>query len=243
MLGAAIGHTAALRLPHRSRDDLFGRTPACGAGVIFTAAVGEWILNGCTHSAAHYLQKWGRRYPHPDPPYDEEFNMWLWQNDPQPYGAAGAGAAMRVSAVGWAFNTLSDTLNFAHDSAAVTHSHTEGIKSAQAVAAAIFWARTGESKHFIRDNTARLFGYDVAAARRTAGAPAAARAVALFLAGETFEDVLFSALSTAGDVAATATLAAAIAEAYYRGMPPYLRQGILRVLPEDAAAVLLNLPM
>ena len=59
---------------------------------------------------------------------------------------------MRVSAVGWAFATLEETLHFAKQSAIVTHNHPEGIKGAQAVAAAIFWARTGMGKAQIKEN-------------------------------------------------------------------------------------------
>lgn len=253
MLGAAIGNIIGTRYEperHKKHFKLFDHTSAFGVGTICTAAISDWILNGCTQSPAHYLQKWGRRYPHPGEPYSDEFNSWLWQGNPQPYGSFGPGAAMRVSAVGWAFHSLSETLNCACDSAAVTHNHTEGIKGAQAVAAAIFWARTGESKSFIRDNTARLFGYDVGKPLTQTGNAAAhgsqqlvTQAISVFLAGETFEETLWLSLSCGGNHTARITIAASIAEAYYRGIPPHIKQGAMRVLPEDMAAVLLNVPM
>ena len=59
-----------------------------------------------------------------------------------PYGSWGNGAAMRVSAVGWFFDTLEETERVAKISAEITHNHPEGIKGAQATAAAIFLART-----------------------------------------------------------------------------------------------------
>ncbi len=59
---------------------------------------------------------------------------------------------MRVSAVGWAFDTLEETLIYAKKSVEITHNHADGIKGAQAVAAAVFWARTGVSKADIRQN-------------------------------------------------------------------------------------------
>ena len=58
---------------------------------------------------------------------------------------------MRVSAVGWFFDTLEETERVAEISDSITHNHPEGIKGAQATAAAIFLARTGHSKEEIRD--------------------------------------------------------------------------------------------
>ncbi|UOP04494.1 ADP-ribosylglycohydrolase family protein [Conchiformibius kuhniae] len=254
MLGAAIGNIIGLRGADGQKARpcaWFDHHSTYGTATICTAAVGDWILHGCSQSPAVFLQKWCRRYPHPHDPYSLHFGSWLWQGDPEPYGSLGAGAAMRVSAVGWAFNSLSETLNFACDSAAVTHDHTEGIKGAQAVAAAIFWARTGESKAFIRDNTARLFGYDVgrSIARVREGyrfhhnsPDIVPPALCAFLDSETFEDALRLAVSLGGNTAAVATITASVAEAYYRGIAPHIKQKTLRILPDDITAVLLNLP-
>lgn len=68
---------------------------------------------------------------------------------------------MRVSPVGWAFGTLEETLAEAARSAEVTHNHPEGIKGAQATAAAIFLARHKESKAGIREFIQTRFGYNM----------------------------------------------------------------------------------
>lgn len=57
---------------------------------------------------------------------------------------------MRVSAVGWFFDTLDETEHVAAISAAITHNHPEGIKDAQATAAAIWMVRNGKTKEEIR---------------------------------------------------------------------------------------------
>lgn len=255
MLGAAIGNIVGSRFAaeHKSTEfALFARDSTYGTATICTAAVGDWVLNGCSHSPAVYLQKWCRRYPHPHDPYSLNFGNWLWQSTPEPYGSRGVGAALRVSALGWVFNSLSETLNFACDSAAVTHDHTEGIKGAQAVAAAVFWARTGESKAFIRENTARLFGYDVGRSisrirpqhRFHDSSPQVVPvALTAFFESETFEHALRLAVSLGGNVSAVATITGAVAEAYYRGIAPAIRQKTLRILPDDITEVLLNIPM
>ena len=81
----------------------------------------------------------------------------------QPYNSFGNGSAMRVSPVGWAFNTVEDVLHAAEASAAVTHNHPEGIKGAQAVALAIFLARNGSTKKAICKEISKRFDYDLTA--------------------------------------------------------------------------------
>ena len=75
--------------------------------------------------------------------YGGMFGRWLRAEHPQPYGSFGNGSAMRVAAAGWLFDTLDKTMEMAKVTAEVTHNHPEGIKGAQATAAAIFLARTG----------------------------------------------------------------------------------------------------
>ena len=107
----------------------------------------------------HEMRNWGRRYPHAG--YGGMFRRWLRAEHPQPYGSFGNGSAMRVAAAGWLFDTLDKTLEMAKVTAEVTHNHPEGIKGAQATAAAIFLARTGHSKPEIRQYVEQTFGYDL----------------------------------------------------------------------------------
>ena len=66
---------------------------------------------------------------------------------------------MRVSPVGYAYDSLDEVLLRAKWTAEVTHDHPEAIKGAQATAAAVFLARTGSDKEQIRDYVERKFGY------------------------------------------------------------------------------------
>ena len=96
----------------------------------------------------HEMRRWGCEYPHAG--YGGMFRRWLHAENPKPYGSFGNGSAMRVAAAGWLFDTLDKTLEMAKVTAEVTHNHPEGIKGAQATAAAIFLARTGHSKPEIK---------------------------------------------------------------------------------------------
>ena len=55
---------------------------------------------------------------------------------------------------------LDTVLKKAEKTAVVTHNHPEGIKGAQATAAAIFLARTGKNKAEIKAYIEQKFGYD-----------------------------------------------------------------------------------
>ena len=97
----------------------------------------------------HNLHRWGNKYPNAG--YGGRFLEWLTEWKTEPYGSWGNGSAMRVSPVGWMFDTIEETERMAEITAAVTHNHPEGIKGAQAVAVAIFLARNGKSKEEIMD--------------------------------------------------------------------------------------------
>jgi len=143
---------------------------------------------------------------------------------------------MRVSPIGWAFDTLGDTLDAARRSAAVTHDHPEGIKGAQATAAAVFLARTTRDRELIRREIARRFGYDLdrttdqirptyqfnETCQRTVP-----EAIIAFLDSENFEDAIRNAISLGGDADTLACICGGIAHAFYGGVPADLADAAL----------------
>ena len=190
------------------------------------------------------MQKYGRLYPHAG--YGSRFRHWLRDRHPQPYNSWGNGSAMRVSSVGWLYNDLETVRRMARLSADVTHNHPEGIKGAEAVASVIFLARTGSTKEEIRGYIEREFGYDL---HRTCDEIRPAyhhvescqesvpEAIIAFLEGESFEDVLRTAVSLGGDSDTIAAIAGSIAEGYY-GLDDKWKAEAYARLPEDLAAIL-----
>ena len=150
----------------------------------------------------------------------------------------------RVAAAGWLFDTLDKTLEMAKATAEVTHNHPEGIKGAQATAAAIFLARIGHGKPEIRQYVEQTFGYDLS---RTCDEirpgyrhvetcqQTVPEAIIAFLESNSFEDALRNAVSLGGDSDTLACTTGGIAEAFY-GMPQELRAETLKRLPEDLRA-------
>ena len=190
------------------------------------------------------MQRLGRAYP--DKGYGARFNQWLYEDNPQPYRSYGNGSAMRVSPAAWLAESMKEALHLAQLTAEVTHNHPEGIKGAQAVAAAIFLARTGHSKVEIKVYVECKFGYDlsrtcdeirptyhhVESCQKTVP-----QAIAAFLESMDFEDALRTAVSLGGDSDTLAAITGSIAEAFY-GAPEDLKQECRKRLTPDLEEIL-----
>ena len=252
MLGAVIGDIAGSRFEfdnYRHTDfDIFSPDSDFTDDTICTVAIADWVLQGCNDNLASILQGWCRAYPCPKGAYGGRFSQWIEWKDPEPYNSWGNGSAMRVSAVGWAFATLEETLHFSEQSAIVTHNHPEGIKGAQAVAAAIFWARTGMGKAQIKENITRQFGYNLSQSCdqirphyhfNESCQETVPQAVTAFLESDDFEHAIRLAVSLGGDSDTLAAITGSIAEAYY-GIPASMREHALAILPRRIAETLLT---
>ena len=216
-----------------------------------TLAVAQALLStrGQSDSAIHAalvreMQRLGRAYP--DRGYGARFGGWLREKDPQPYRSYGNGSAMRVSPAAWLAKDMTERLHLARLTAEVTHDHPEGIKGAQATAAAILLARTGHGKEEIRAYTERAFGYDLSRScdeiRLTyrhveSCQETVPQAITAFLESTGFEDALRTAVSLGGDSDTLAAITGSIAEAFY-GVPEELRQECRKRLPTELTDIL-----
>jgi ADP-ribosylglycohydrolase len=191
---------------------------------VLTIATAHAILTGTSYEIAY--REFGRQ--HPGAGYGGSFYGWLFAEEPRPYNSWGNGSAMRVAPVGLAFDKIDEVLHEAERSAAVTHSHSEGIKGAQATALAVFMARTGASKEEIRTELMGRFGYNL---NRTVEEirpeyewdvscqGSVPEAIVAFLDSSSVEDAIRLAVSLGGDADTQAAIAGGIAEAFYRFVP------------------------
>lgn len=195
---------------------------------VLTVAVADAILRGRPYLEC--VRELGRRYPHSG--YGGMFRGWLFAEDMGPYNSWGNGSAMRVSPVGFAFDTEEDVLREARATAEISHDHPEGVKGAQATALAVYLARAGRGKEAIRERVAAQFGYDLfrtvdeirpdyrfnESCRETVP-----EAIVAFLDSESYEDAVRNAISLGGDADTLACIAGGIAEAFYGGVPEEIR--------------------
>ena len=208
---------------------------------ILTLATAQAILDAPHDYKAQY-HKWGRNYPRAG--YGGTFSRWLTLplEESGPYNSWGNGSAMRISPVGFAFETEADVLAQAEKSASVTHNHPEGVKGAQATAMAIFLARKGADKEAIKARIEGDFGYNLSTSlaeiRPTyrfevscqGTVPVAIRA---FLEASSYADAIRNAISVGGDSDTIGAITGGIALAYYKKMPEELVQEIEERLQPD----------
>lgn len=252
MLGAIIGDIVGS--PFEFANNLnFHRCPLFSPGCSFTddtvctVAVADAVLRGVPFRDA--LLDWCRRYPNPMGSYGCSFSRWLSSADPQPYNSFGNGAAMRVSAIGWAFASEAETLRAAIASAEPTHNHPEGIIGASVVALDIFRLRTMSHPSFRSGEVARLvayaYGEDYAERVPARGVfdetcqGCVPLAFKICAEASSFTDALRRAVSYGGDSDTLAAIVGSLAEARW-GIEPGVRAHALRYLPEDMLSVVVE---
>ena len=231
ILGDIIGSPFEFDRGDKTKEfDLFTKGCDFTDDSVMTIAVGEALLAVGTEATVKEIeeavvtnmQDWGKRYPYAG--YGGRFRYWLRERNPKPYGSYGNGSAMRVSAVGWLYDSLERTREVARATANVTHNHPEGIKGAEATASAIYMARNESSKEEIKEYIEREFHYNLdrtldeirpgyhmdETCQRTVP-----EAIIAFLESKDFEDAIRNAVSLGGDTDTLGAITGSIAEAFY----------------------------
>jgi ADP-ribosylglycohydrolase len=208
-----------------------------------TVAVAYAIMHGVNYATA--LKSFGRKYPNAG--YGGFFFHWIHAADSQPYNSWGNGSAMRVSPVGYAFDSVERVLAEAEQSAAVTHNHPEGIKGAQATALAVFLACTGHRRADIKQEISQRFGYDLdqtlAEIRPTYNFDVSCQgsvpqAIIAFLESTDVETAIRNAVSLGGDSDTLACIAGGIAHAFYREIPEHIESEVRRRVPAELLQII-----
>ncbi|HFR3774611.1 TPA: ADP-ribosylglycohydrolase family protein [Streptococcus suis] len=234
MFGAIVGDVIGSRFEGRdikSKDfDLFHPNCRFTDDSVMTAAVAASFLglnepfDDLEVALVLNMKDFGKLYPRAG--YGPQFKKWIESKDSEPYNSFGNGSAMRVSACGHVGKSLEETLTLAERVASVTHNHPEGIKGAQAVAGAIFLARTGKNKEeirqFVTDNFYNL-DFTLDAIRPSYQFDSSCQgsvpqAIVAFLEADDFEDAIRNAVSLGGDSDTLAAIAGSIAEPFF-GIP------------------------
>jgi ADP-ribosylglycohydrolase len=242
--GDVIGSVHEAAATKTKRFLLFTPESCFTDDTVMTAAVAEVLLTG-----GDYVRSFHRYFrAYPDAGYGQQFKLWCELRRTEPYNSWGNGSAMRVGPVGLAYDRLEDVLAEAERSARVTHDHPEGIRGAQAVAAAVFLARRRSDKQEIAEYIETEFGYrldqSLKSVRRTflfdvscqGTVPWALRS---FLEADSYEDAVRNAISLGGDADTLACIAGAVAGAYY-GVPAEIVSEVLGRLDDRLRRVVLR---
>lgn len=239
MIGAIIGDIAGSTYEHcNSRGMNFPLLTSKSTftdDTICSVAVADAIMN--KWKVKDSLLHWTARYPNPMGGYGLSFLNWMHSRDHEPYYSYGNGAAMRVGAIGWLFDSPQEVLEAAKDSAEVTHDHPEGIKGAGLTALTIFYLRNGCSKDEAKEIITH--GYVLPKTTRPNTNPysescmnAVPVAFACFYESNSFMDAIRRAIAVGGDSDTIAAICGSFAEAYY-GIPEDVYERYMKLLPDD----------
>ena len=252
MLGAIIGDIVGSRFEwnnHRDKDFEF-LTYKCFPtdDSIMSLAVAQAILvskpdhSDLSKNAVECMQNVGRNYPNCG--YGGSFHGWIFSDNPKPYNSYGNGAAMRVSAAGFAAESLEEAKELSKLVTEVSHNHPEGIKGAEATAVAIYMAKSGSSileiRDYINDNYYPM-NFTLDEIRDTyqfneTCQETVPQALQAFFESTGFEDAIRNAISIGGDSDTVAAICGGVAEAYY-GMSKAQEYEVLDRLPDDLVGI------
>ena len=236
MFGAIVGDIIGSRFefhPLKSCDfELF--TPQCRFtdDTVLTLATANALLEQSPFDENYH--NFYHRYPLAG--YGQRFSRWAASCSGHPYNSYGNGSAMRVSPVAWVADTLDEVLELATQTAMPTHGHPEGVKGAQAVAAAIFLARSGAGKTAIQRFITKRFGYDLQRpltqirpdySFEVSCQKSVPEALCCFLESTDFISAIRLAISLGGDADTQAAIAGSVAEAFYGGVPTVILDAAL----------------
>ncbi len=247
MIGAIAGDVIGSIFEHyavkSTQFPLFNPYSRFTDDTVLTVAIADSILRKVDYAAS--LKTFGRKYPNAG--YGGSFFRWIYSSESKPYNSWGNGSAMRVSPVGFAFDSVEDVLHEAKKSAEVTHNHPEGIKGAQATAMAVFMARSGKSKATIKQEISERFAYNL---DRTLDEirphydfdvscqGTVPEAIIAFLEANKFEDAIRKGISLGGDSDTIACIAGGIAQAFYKEIPSKIISKARNLLPEEFLTII-----
>jgi ADP-ribosylglycohydrolase len=236
VLGDIIGSVYEWHNVKTEDFDLITKSSHFTDDTVLTIAVADTLLNTKSSNsifadtrARYYAHLYKQYYSlYPDAGFGNMFKEWAVESSLRKQSSYGNGGAMRVTSIGYAFDSLEEVLEETKLSCLYTHNHKEAIYGAQSVAAAVYLARTGFDKSTIKTVLEKRFHYDLSYSldsirshftfnsRTNYSVPPA---IIAFLESDSYESAVRKAISIGGDSDTIACIAGGIAHAFYREIP------------------------
>ncbi|MEM9482629.1 MAG: ADP-ribosylglycohydrolase family protein [Cyanobacteria bacterium P01_F01_bin.116] len=206
---------------------------------IFTLATADYLLYGGEYEESY--TRWYGWYPQVKGGYNNSFSEWAKTNGLKPYYSCRNDGALRSAPIAYAFDNLKEVMEEAERSALVSHNHPDGVKGAQATAAAIFLAKEKAPKETISELLTSIFGYNFKTPYEELqqtyhysclATDTVEAAIIAFLHSKDFEDAVRKAISLGGDAKTLAGISGGIAEAFYPKVPKSLQRSVWELLDE-----------
>ena len=186
---------------------------------ILTMAVLDAILNNGDYET--YLRKYALEYIDYKPDFSPYFKGMFspgftkWANGNEMSFSAGNGAMMRISPVGYLFNSREDVMENSYLATIPSHNTEEAIKSASTVAMIIYLARMGLSKEEIIKELNLSFSYVPFTKFNMTCNDTISNCLYATFTSNSFDESIRKVISFGGDTDTNACIVGSIAEALY----------------------------
>ena len=208
---------------------------------ILTIAIADAIISNVSYEEKlkEYAIKYGDKVPKNIPYFKTMFSPGFtkWAKGTSQGISCGNGAMMRISPVGFLFNTEEDIIKNAYLATIPSHNSDEAINSAKIIALIIFYARKGYSKQEIIDKlNLKIQKPNIKTFNCTCSSTIDLCLYSLFNSNN-FEESIKTAISFGGDTDTNACIVGSMAEAMY-GIGEELKQKALSKLPKKFIEIL-----
>lgn len=249
MLGAIIGDLAGsiyeyeqVKNCHSVKiDNIIEDNSFFSDDTILTVAIADAILNNVDYETKlkEYTMAYNTHIPNHIPYFKTMFspNFVKWAMSHNQGESCGNGAMMRISPVGFLFNTEEDVIKNAYNATVPSHNSEEAIKSAQTIALIIFYARQGLSKQEIINKLNLKITKPIIEKFNYTCQDTINVCLYSFFNSSGFEDSLKLAISFGGDTDTNACIVGSMAEALY-GINKELKNKALAKLPIEFKKVI-----
>lgn len=253
ILGTIIGDISGSRFElvnnkNGKKFELFHKNCRYTDDSVMTLAVAKALidskddLSDIEDKTIKSMSELGRKYP--DCGYGPSFYQWIISEEHKPYGSFGNGAAMRISPVGVAINSIDKIKSVSAIITNVSHNHPDSISGAEAIAVAIRMALNGENKgsikQYIESNYFKIDDLKVDTMKpqyfHINCVETVKQSLSAFFDSYDFEDAIRNAIALGGDSDTIGAITGSIAAAYY-GIPkeliekalPYLDKYLIKI--------------
>lgn len=208
---------------------------------ILTVAIGEAILNGGDYGT--YLRKYIKEYSNYHPNFSPYFkspfspNIMKWANSSDIGTSLGNGAMMRISAIGYLFDTEEEVIKEATLATIPSHNSKEALSAATIIALMIFYFRKGLSKKEVYDLLNLSAVYRPFVHFNTTCKETLSNVLYVIFYSTSFSDAVRLTLLMGGDTDTNLSIVASVCEALYGISDDLIKEAEARI-PQDFSKIL-----
>lgn len=208
---------------------------------ILTIAIADAIANGRDYEKylKYYVKKYAKYSPDFEPYFKTSFSPGIikWANSEVDGKSTGNGAMMRISPIGFLFNSESDVIKNARLATIPSHNSIEAIDSATKIALIIYYLRTGMSKEEVFKKLSIDLKFTPFTKFNSTCDATIDNCLYAFYHSNSFEDAIRKTIALGGDTDTNACIVGSMTEAEY-GISDELIEIANSKIPNDFVSVL-----